>query len=42
LCLVAARAQQQFLGVIYIFIIIGKVTRWFSTLKRAPTDLALL
>ena len=30
------------LGVIYIFTIIRKVTRWISTLKRAPTDLAQL
>ena len=28
--------------VFYIFTTIRKVTRWFSTLKRAPTDLALL
>jgi hypothetical protein len=28
--------------VIYIFTIIRKVTRWISTLKRAPTDLAQL
>ena len=30
------------LGFFYIFTIIKKVTRWFSTLKWAPTDLALL
>ena len=29
-------------GGIYIFTIIRKVTRWISTLKRAPTDLAQL
>jgi len=29
-------------GDIYIFTIIRKVTRWISTLKWAPTDLALL
>ena len=37
-----ATSKHRNVGVFYIFTTIRKVTRWFSMLKRAPTDLALL